>query len=213
MAYINPLDVTHPEDQVALDNLQSMPLFTSATKAFMKAVPEDALAGLNMVQKIRLGPNQLPRVYALLPPICQKLGVAEPEFYLEMNPYPNAYTYGDTRVFITITSGLLQYLNEEEVRATITGAFKPVTAIMGLDYKVNRTLRRLAEGYDTVCIGHMRLLKKDDAISLLQAVNGHRDNIIPVARNSKTCWPKTAKHAKKQGISNAHLEGTIAKGA
>lgn len=109
----------HPDDMAAFDNLQSIPLFPSTVKAFMKAVPEDMLAGLNMAQKIRLGPNQLPRYYKLLPPICRTLGIQEPEFYLEMDPNPNAYTYGDTRVFITITSGLLEYLDEEEVRVVI----------------------------------------------------------------------------------------------
>lgn len=85
----------------------------------MKAAPEDMLAGLNMVQKIRLGPSQLPHVYGLLPPLCDALGIPEPEFYLEMNPFPNAYTYGDTRVFITVTSGLLQCMSEEEVRVVV----------------------------------------------------------------------------------------------
>ena len=119
MSRIDPRDVVHPEDRAAIDNLQSMALFPAAAKAFMKAVPEDMLAGLYMVQKIRLGPNQLPRLHALLPPICGRLGIVEPEFYLEMDPRPNAYTYGDTRTFITVTSGLLQSMDEDELRTVV----------------------------------------------------------------------------------------------
>jgi Zn-dependent protease with chaperone function len=47
------------------------------------------------------------------------LGIEEPEFYLKMDPQPNAWTYGDTRVFITLTSGLVEALDDEELDAVI----------------------------------------------------------------------------------------------
>ncbi|MBI3970123.1 MAG: M48 family metalloprotease [Chloroflexi bacterium] len=109
----------HPEDKAALDNLRSIPLFTPAVQGFMKLLPERLLHGLNMAQKVRLGPEQLPHVYRYLPVACERLGIAEPEFYLEMNPRPNAYTYGDQRSFVTVTSGLIEHLNEEEVQAVV----------------------------------------------------------------------------------------------
>lgn len=109
----------HPEDKAALENLKNIPMFSACLKAFMKFMPEQYLHGMNMAQKIRLGPDQLPHIYGLLPPICDALDIPEPEFYLEMNPAPNAYTYGDSRVFLTVTSGLLEYLDEDEVTAVI----------------------------------------------------------------------------------------------
>lgn len=109
----------HPEDKAALENLENIPMFTTCLKAFMKFLPEQYLHGMNMAQKIRLGPEQLPHIYNLLPPICDVLDIPEPEFYLEMNPAPNAYTYGDSKVFLTVTSGLLEYLDEDEVTAVI----------------------------------------------------------------------------------------------
>lgn len=109
----------HPEDKAALENLENIPMFTTCLKAFMKFLPEQYLHGMNMAQKIRLGPEQLPHIYNLLPPICDVLDIPEPEFYLEMDPAPNAYTYGDSKVFLTVTSGLLEYLEEDEVTAVI----------------------------------------------------------------------------------------------
>jgi len=88
-------------------------------QAFMKFFPERVWHGLNMANKIRLGPQQLPEIYKHLPPVCERLGIAEPELYLEMNPFPNAYTYGDKKVFVTVTSGLIHHLTEDEVRAVI----------------------------------------------------------------------------------------------
>ena len=71
--------------------------------------------GINTASAIRLSPTQLPELYRHLPPICRVLGIKEPEFYLEMNPMPNAYTFGDTRIFITVTSGLVEMMDDEEL--------------------------------------------------------------------------------------------------
>ncbi len=119
MPTINPREYYHEQDRKALEALKSIPGFTPALKAFMKVMDEKMLHGVNMASKIRLGPNQLPHIYNLLPPICETLGIAEPELYLEMNPAPNAYTYGDTQVFITVTSGLLEYMEEDEIKAVL----------------------------------------------------------------------------------------------
>lgn len=116
---LNPDTFIHPEDRAALENLRVTPLFPASVKAFMKVMPERLLHGIDMADKIRLGPDQLPEIYGHLPPICVALRIAEPEFYLEMNPTPNAYTYGDTLVFLTVTSGLVEYLEEDELKAVL----------------------------------------------------------------------------------------------
>lgn len=109
----------HPEDKVALDQLKSIPFAGNLIKKIMGLFDEQIAYGLNMAQKIRLSEKQLPHLYRLLPPIADKLGIPEPEFYLEMDTHPNAYAMGETRTAITITSGLLQLMTEDEVRAVI----------------------------------------------------------------------------------------------
>jgi Zn-dependent protease with chaperone function len=116
---IVPRDYIHPEDQAALENLKAIPLFSACLKSFMKIGIERVINGLSMANKIRLGPEQLPEIYRLLPPICQFLGIDEPELYLEMDPLPNAYTQGDTRIFVTVTSGLIEMMEEDELRAVL----------------------------------------------------------------------------------------------
>jgi len=116
---ISPQDFIHPEDEAARRNMEAIPGFAAAVKAFLKLGMEQYYHGTNMASKIRLSEKQLPELYRKLPPICQKLNIAEPEFYLEMNPAPNAYTFGDSRIFLTITSGLVEYLTEDEVNAVI----------------------------------------------------------------------------------------------
>lgn len=116
---IRPIEYIHPEDEAAKRNMEAIPGFATAMKLFMRYYSEQLFHGLNMANKIRLSPKQLPKIYEKLPPICKKLSIKEPEFYLEMNPYPNAYAMGDTRTMITVTSGLLEYLTGEEVSAVI----------------------------------------------------------------------------------------------
>lgn len=119
MKSVNPMDYRHPEDVAAFENLQQIPGFAAVLKAFMKIWNERMIQGVNMANKVRLGPNQLPKLYDMLPPICQTLGIDEPEFYLEMNPGPNAYTMGDSVISVTVTSGLIQMMNEDMIKAIL----------------------------------------------------------------------------------------------
>lgn len=112
-------DFIHPEDEAALRQLEAIPGFSSVVKKFLSLGYENMYYGMNMASSIRLSKTQLPHLYKHLPPICKKLGIAEPEFYLQMDPSPNAWTFGDTRIFITITSGLVESMTDDELDAVI----------------------------------------------------------------------------------------------
>lgn len=116
---MKPSDFIHPEDAAALRQLESIPGFPTLVKKFYALGYERLFYGTNMAKCIRLSESQLPELYNHLPPICRKLGIDQPEFYLEMNPMPNAYTFGDTKIFITVTSGLVEMLNDDELDAVI----------------------------------------------------------------------------------------------
>lgn len=116
---MKPSDFIHPEDAAALHQLESIPGFPALMKKFYALGYEKLMYGTNMASNIRLSEKQLPELYRHLPPICNTLGIEEPEFYLEMNPMPNAYTFGDTKIFITMTSGLVEMMNDEELDAVI----------------------------------------------------------------------------------------------
>lgn len=112
-------DFIHPEDAAALEALKKIPVLPSVVKAFMDLGAEQLMKGLNMASKVRLSPTQLPELYNILPPICEILDIKEPEFYLEMNPIPNAYAFGETYTAITITSAIVDMMSEDELRAVI----------------------------------------------------------------------------------------------
>lgn len=116
---ITSSDFMHPEDAAALEQLENIPGFPDFVKKILQLGLEQMQYGINMASSIRLSPTQLPELYNRLPPICEKLGIEVPEFYLQMNPTPNAWTFGDTRKYITITSGLVDLLTERELDAVL----------------------------------------------------------------------------------------------
>jgi len=108
-------EFTHPEDAAALRQMESIPGFSLVVKKIMSIGYESLQYGINMASNIRLSETQLPEFYRYLPPICKKLDIPVPEFYLKMDPEPNAWTSGDTRIWITMTSSLVDLLTEEEL--------------------------------------------------------------------------------------------------
>lgn len=76
----------HPEDAAALRQLENIPGFPALVKKVLSLGYEQMQYGTNMASNIRLSPTQLPEIYNHLPPICKKLGIDEPEFYLQMTP-------------------------------------------------------------------------------------------------------------------------------
>ena len=72
-----------------------------------------------MASMIRLGRKQLPRIHEMLLEICAYLDIPEPEFYLQMDPMPNAYTFGEAHPFIVINSGLVDLLRKDELKSVI----------------------------------------------------------------------------------------------
>lgn len=116
---MSPSEFIHPEDAAALRQLESIPGFPSFIKKVLSLGLERLQYGINMASAVRLSENQLPKLYKHLPPICERLGIEIPEFYLSMDPMPNAWTFGDTRIFITVTSGLIETMDDDELDAVI----------------------------------------------------------------------------------------------
>lgn len=103
----------HDSDRIALRALESIPGFPQLFKAFMKVWSEKQYRIQNMSSHLRISEKQLPKYYNMLLPICEKLGIEVPELYLELDVNPNAYTAGDTKPFIVMTTGLLETIPEE----------------------------------------------------------------------------------------------------
>jgi Zn-dependent protease with chaperone function len=69
----------------------------------------------NVASNLRVTPKMFPRLHKNLTWACKILDVTEPEMYVTVDPVPNAFTFGHTKPFITMTSGLIDMLSDEEL--------------------------------------------------------------------------------------------------
>lgn len=107
-------DFQHPDDVTATETLRSVPGLDTVVAKVMEYGFERLYYLDNVAGNVRVGPRQLPRVYRSLQWGCKILDVDEPELYITLDPVPNAFTYGHTRPFIVLTSGLVELLDDEE---------------------------------------------------------------------------------------------------
>ncbi|MEO6776609.1 MAG: M48 family metallopeptidase, partial [Kofleriaceae bacterium] len=69
----------------------------------------------NVASNLRVTAKMFPRLHKSLTWATQILDVPEPEMYVTLDPVPNAWTYGHTKPFITLTSGLIDVMSDEEL--------------------------------------------------------------------------------------------------
>lgn len=106
--------IMHPWDAKATGTLRKVPGLSLATRKVMEYGLERIFYLENTADNVRVTDTMFPRLARYLSWGCKILGVEEPEMYVNMDPVPNAYTYGHTRPFIVLTSGLVDMLDEQE---------------------------------------------------------------------------------------------------
>lgn len=109
MAYSAELYV-HDLDRQAADALNQFPKFVKLLESYSVNYDEKAAKIDLLSTAIRLGENQMPEVYSLLPPICEQLGIDTPELYYVRDRQANAATFGSVHPCIYVTSGLVNKL-------------------------------------------------------------------------------------------------------
>ena len=106
MSYCAELYV-HDLDRQAADALNQFPKFVKLVESYSSNYDEKAAKFDLLSTAIRLGENQMPEVYNLLPPVCEQLGIEVPELYYIKDKTANAATFGSVHPCIYVTSGLV----------------------------------------------------------------------------------------------------------
>src|SRR5215510_13187825 len=107
-------DFQHPWDATATEALKSIPGLNLIIAKIMEYGLERIFYLHNTASNVRVTARQFSRLHRALGWGCKIIGVEEPEMYVELNPIPNAYTYGHTHPFIVLSSGLVDMLDDEE---------------------------------------------------------------------------------------------------
>ena len=104
----------HDKDKQATDALRKIPGLDRAIAKILEYGFERVLYLENLASNVRVTEKMFPRLHKQLHWACKILEVDEPELFVTVNPMPNAYTFGHTKPFVVLTSGLLDMLDDEE---------------------------------------------------------------------------------------------------
>jgi len=105
----------HPLDQRATDALKKVPGLDKLLAKILEVGFERLLYIQNVASNLRVTPKMFPRLHRSLTWATKILDVPEPEMYVVVDPIPNAWTYGHTKPFISLTTGLVDMLTDEEL--------------------------------------------------------------------------------------------------
>lgn len=105
----------HPNDARATDALRKIPGLDKVLAKILEYGLERLYYVDNVASNLRVTPKMFGRLHRSLTWACKILDVPEPEMYVTLDPTPNAFTYGHTKPFITLTSGLVDLLSDEEL--------------------------------------------------------------------------------------------------
>jgi Zn-dependent protease with chaperone function len=105
----------HPTDARATDALKSIPGLDKLLAKILEYGLERLFYVENVASNVRVTPKMFSRLHRSMVWACKILDVTEPEMYVTVDPVPNAWTYGHTKPFITLTSGLIDMMTDEEL--------------------------------------------------------------------------------------------------
>ncbi|QIQ04862.1 M48 family metallopeptidase [Streptomyces liangshanensis] len=110
----------HPADRSALVALRKLTGFDTVFKALSGLLPERSLRLLFLSDSVRVSEAQFAHLHGMLLDACYVLDLAKvPAMYVTQDPRPNAMCIGLDEPIIVVTTGLVELLDEEEMRAVV----------------------------------------------------------------------------------------------
>ncbi len=112
-------DIMHPEDAKAIQAIKSVPGYERLAKKLLRLGTEAQYKGENLADMVQVTPQSFPDVYAPFKEVVDRVGIKEPDLYVDNDPMIDAYTYGETHTFIVLSSGLIEKMSREELKGVI----------------------------------------------------------------------------------------------
>jgi Zn-dependent protease with chaperone function len=117
---LNPAAFQHPQDVQAIENLRKIPLLAPLLKMLSSNFVEKHMRMMSISNAIRLGPTQGKTIYEKFQRAAAILDLPElPEIYVSNRYVINAFAFGIHKYQITLFSGLVDALTEDELLAVI----------------------------------------------------------------------------------------------
>ena len=133
-------DFVSDADRWALDKLKKVPLLPLVIRKFHEVGFDRWFYCMNMSMSVRCGPKQYPTLYRMLEESCKVLDMPVPELYLSNNPIPNAFAGGVERPYITLRSGIVNNMTDEQLYHVIAHELGHIKAEHVLYFNVGAVL-------------------------------------------------------------------------
>lgn len=110
----------HPADRAALVALRKLAGFDALLKLFNSIMNEREVRLMLLGNAVQVSRQQFPRLDVLLDDACRVLDVPDkPEMFVSQTPMVNAMTIGMDKPVIVLYTGLVELLDEEELRFVV----------------------------------------------------------------------------------------------
>jgi Zn-dependent protease with chaperone function len=110
----------HPLDRQAEQALRSVPGFDLVARKFVEFLYERPQLVYLMGNSIQVGPRQYSTLYRIFRECIQDLDIhPEPTLFVEQNRQVNSYSLGQEHPYVVVNTGLLDLLNEVEIRTVL----------------------------------------------------------------------------------------------
>ncbi|WP_131748226.1 M48 family metallopeptidase [Frankia sp. Cppng1_Ct_nod] len=115
---LDPDAFRHPLDRRATRTLQRVPGFDRAVAKYIEWGVERTQYVENTASGVKVGPRQLPGIYAVLREACAVLDIPEPELFVRHGPV-DAYTAGHNHPYLVLFTGLIDIMDDDELLAVV----------------------------------------------------------------------------------------------
>jgi Zn-dependent protease with chaperone function len=110
----------HPADRAALNTLRAIPGFDEVVRKVAGFFGERGIRQLFLGDAVQVTAGQRPQLNAMWTEVLETLDWPErPELYVSQTPIANAMAVGFDKPFVVMQSGLLEILEEDEVRSIL----------------------------------------------------------------------------------------------
>jgi Zn-dependent protease with chaperone function len=117
---ISPKAYEHPADRAATAALGSVPMLDVVVRKLIELQYERALRQSFLASAVKLGPDQMPDVFASWQRVLARLDMDEGyDLYVTQWPLANAFTIGSDQPMVVLNSELVGLLDEEEMATVL----------------------------------------------------------------------------------------------
>ncbi|MFJ7246476.1 M48 family metallopeptidase [Kitasatospora sp. NPDC098652] len=110
----------HPADRSALVALRRLSGFDDVLRKLAGLVSERSIRLMFLATAVKTSERQFPDLYSMVRDAAYVLDLEQvPDLYVSQDPTVNAFTIGIDTPIIVVTSGLVELLDEEELRSVI----------------------------------------------------------------------------------------------